>query len=96
MWRLDVRRAQAERLARAEVDQPFGMQSGPLLRAHILRLDASEHVLLITIHHIVFDNWLQGVLVRELIALYKSNRGILTSRIIPFPPVAHSCGLRHR
>ena len=39
---------------------------GPLL----LRLGEREHVLLLTMHHIVTDGWSMGVLVRELAALY--------------------------
>jgi len=61
-------------LAQAEVAQPFDLEHGPLLRAHALRLAADEHVLLITLHHIVFDDWSQGVLIRELLALYTAFR----------------------
>ena len=45
-------------------------RTGPLLRAALLRLAEDEHVLLLTMHHIVSDGWSMGVLVRELAALY--------------------------
>ena len=36
----------------------------------LLRLGDGDHVLLVTVHHIAFDGWSMGVLVRELAALY--------------------------
>ena len=60
--------------ARAEEDarHPFDLTKGPLLRASLLRLGETEHVLLLTIHHIVSDGWSMGVFVRELAALYEA------------------------
>jgi amino acid adenylation domain-containing protein len=60
--------------ARAEEDarRPFDLTKGPLLRANLLRLGETEHVLLLTIHHIVSDGWSMGVFVRELAALYEA------------------------
>ncbi|MBV9791906.1 MAG: amino acid adenylation domain-containing protein, partial [Chloroflexi bacterium] len=55
-----------------EAHQPFDLARGPLLRAVLLRLATSEHVLILTLHHIVADGWSQGVLVRELTTLYRS------------------------
>src|SRR6185437_7319655 len=43
-----------------------------LLRANLLRLGETEHVLLFTIHHIISDGWSVGVFVRELAALYEA------------------------
>jgi len=51
----------------------FNLSSGPLVRARLLRLSASEHVLLLTMHHIVSDGWSMGVLLRELCALYAAD-----------------------
>jgi amino acid adenylation domain-containing protein len=81
---LRVRAAQAERLARTETARPFDLERGPLLRTQVLRLDADEHVLLITLHHIVFDDWSQGVLLRELIALYTAAGA---GHAAPLPPL---------
>src|SRR6185503_1558579 len=49
---------------------PFDLQRGPLLRVQLLQLSEDEHVLLVTMHHIVSDGWSMGVLVREVAALY--------------------------
>ncbi|HEX9936119.1 MAG TPA: condensation domain-containing protein, partial [Longimicrobium sp.] len=52
----------------------FDLSAGPLFRAVLLRLGADEHVLLLSMHHIVSDGWSLGVLQRELGALYAAYR----------------------
>jgi natural product biosynthesis luciferase-like monooxygenase protein len=59
-------------LARAHAREPFALDRGPLLRARLLRLAPTEHVLLISMHHIVSDGWSAGVLVTELGGLYQA------------------------
>ncbi|HZN08863.1 MAG TPA: condensation domain-containing protein, partial [Pyrinomonadaceae bacterium] len=59
-------------LAREEAGKPFDLTRSPLIRAGLVRLAPEEHVLLLTVHHIVSDGWSQGVLVREVGALYKA------------------------
>ncbi|HEX7186484.1 MAG TPA: amino acid adenylation domain-containing protein [Thermoanaerobaculia bacterium] len=61
---------EARRRAGEEALRPFDLESGPVLRATLLRLGEREHVLLFTIHHIAADGWSLGVFVRELAALY--------------------------
>src|SRR5206468_2070199 len=45
---------------------------GPLIRAILLRLSEEEHILLVTMHHIVTDGWSIGVFHRELSELYRA------------------------
>ena len=59
-----------QRLAIEEVDTAFDLQVGPLIRGRLVRLDDREHVLFITMHHIVSDGWSIGVLTHELGVLY--------------------------
>jgi amino acid adenylation domain-containing protein len=80
-----VQDQQIAQLVRAEVAQPFDLEHGPLLRARALRLHATEHVLLITIHHIVFDNWSQGILIRELLTLYPAAQAGETAALPALP-----------
>ncbi|MEF9386894.1 non-ribosomal peptide synthase/polyketide synthase [Ralstonia solanacearum species complex bacterium KE056] len=61
-------------LAEAEARAPFDLEQGPLIRGRLVKLDEQEHVLLITMHHIVSDGWSQGVLARELGSLYEAYR----------------------
>ena len=55
-----------------EAERPFDLAEGPLVRARLLRLGADEHVLLLTLHHIVADDWSMGVFVEEMAALYRA------------------------
>ncbi|HEX7317735.1 MAG TPA: amino acid adenylation domain-containing protein [Pyrinomonadaceae bacterium] len=64
------REAEFEGLAREEARRPFDLARGPLLRTSLVRLGEREHVLLVTMHHIVSDGWSVGVLMREVAALY--------------------------
>ncbi|MBW4570976.1 MAG: amino acid adenylation domain-containing protein [Tolypothrix carrinoi HA7290-LM1] len=57
--------------ATQEAQQPFNLASGSLIRFKLLQL-AQSHVLLVTMHHIVFDAWSISIFVRELIALYEA------------------------
>ena len=52
---------------------PFDLASGPLLRVQLLRVDAQEHVLLLTLHHIVSDGWSMNVLIDEFIRFYDAH-----------------------
>jgi amino acid adenylation domain-containing protein len=58
--------------AEEDARRRFDLTKGPLLRANLLRLGETEHVLLLTIHHIISDGWSVGVFVRELAALYEA------------------------
>ncbi|MBI5674181.1 MAG: amino acid adenylation domain-containing protein, partial [Nitrospirae bacterium] len=58
------------RLATAEAQRPFELAYGPMLRVTLLRLSVEEHVLLLTMHHIVSDAWSSHILVREMTELY--------------------------
>jgi amino acid adenylation domain-containing protein len=62
--------AEARGRARAEAELPFDLAGGPVLRARLFRLGPEEHVLLVTVHHIVADGWSTVVMLRELSALY--------------------------
>jgi amino acid adenylation domain-containing protein len=53
-----------------ERQTPFQLESGPLLRATLLRLTETEYLLLITLHHIIGDDWSMQVFVNELMTLY--------------------------
>lgn len=61
----DVNRELTEEAAR-----PFALTKGGLFRARLLQTGPQEHLLMVTVHHIVFDGWSVGVLASELSALY--------------------------
>ncbi|MBS0444630.1 MAG: amino acid adenylation domain-containing protein [Proteobacteria bacterium] len=66
--------AQAEsalaQLAEANSMQVFDLERGPLMRATLVRLAADAHVLLIALHHIVFDEWSNDIFIEEFGSLY--------------------------
>jgi amino acid adenylation domain-containing protein/FkbM family methyltransferase len=68
------REAALRRRAAEEASHPFDLSAGPLFRATMLRLGAEDHVLLLSMHHIVSDGWSMGVFFRELSALYEAYR----------------------
>lgn len=59
-------------LLRQEARHPFNLAAGPLMRARLFRLAPEDHVLIITVHHIVADGWSQNILQRELWTAYES------------------------
>ena len=63
------REAEVVRLTLEEADQPFNLSRGPLFRSNA-RAHPGDYVLLITMHHIVFDGWSISVLFREIGTLY--------------------------
>ncbi len=64
------REAEVRRLIDHDARKPFDLERGPLLRAALLRLGEQEHVLVMTLHHIIADGWSAGVLVREIAMTY--------------------------
>ncbi len=62
---------EVERHAALEAATPFDLSTGPVLRVKLLVLAETEHVLLVTMHHIVSDGWSLEVLVREFSHLYE-------------------------
>jgi hypothetical protein len=64
------REDEARRLVQAERRRSFDLAHGPLLRGCVLRLGVQEHLLIVTLHHIICDGWSLGVLMHELAVLY--------------------------
>jgi amino acid adenylation domain-containing protein len=68
-----AREAALARLAGAEARRRFDLAAGPLVHAQLWRLAETDHVLLLTLHHIVADGWSLELMVRELAALYPAH-----------------------
>jgi non-ribosomal peptide synthetase component F len=63
-------KAEVQRVATQQSQRTFDLVRGALLRWTLLQLGEQDYVLLVTMHHIIYDGWSFGVLVRELAALY--------------------------
>jgi amino acid adenylation domain-containing protein len=77
-----LRESVIQRLAVEERRRPFNLSTGPLIRALLLRAEVDEHVVLLTLHHIVADGWSVHVLIREIGALYPA---LLAREASPLP-----------
>mgnify|MGYP002778537435 CR=1 FL=1 len=79
------REAAAQQAIAREIQQPFNLDRGSLLRVMLLQLDESEYVLVINLHHIVFDEWSIAILIRELELLYSA---FSTGKPSPLPELS--------
>ncbi|MGY3617879.1 non-ribosomal peptide synthase/polyketide synthase [Bradyrhizobium sp. USDA 10063] len=83
------REQQARRLAREEAAAPFDLEIGPLLRVALLGLGEEDHIVVVTMHHIVADGWSMAVLVDEFWQLYGAAvRG--EAAILPEPEIEYT------
>jgi amino acid adenylation domain-containing protein len=67
----DRREEEAKRLVEEEVQKPFDLTQGPLLRASVLIGGEEDSILVLNMHHIVSDGWSLGILLQELARLYE-------------------------
>ncbi|AGZ27528.1 AA-adenyl-dom: amino acid adenylation domain protein [Burkholderia pseudomallei NCTC 13179] len=66
------REQRAAAIAERDEAEPFDLAHGPLVRAHLIRLDAATHWFVLTTHHIVSDGWSADVMLAELSSFYRS------------------------
>ncbi len=77
---------EVQRLTVQEFQKPFDLfSSPPLFRMKLLKLSEEEHILLITAHHILVDEWSYGVFLSEFVTLYKA---FAVGQPSPFAPLA--------
>jgi amino acid adenylation domain-containing protein len=81
----EPREAEVRRRRVAEASRPFDLARGPLLRALLLRLGDEEHVVALTMHHIITDGWSLEIFVRETGALYSAFSRGEPSPLSPLP-----------
>ena len=68
----DKREALARRSIVQQTRMPFDLQRGSLIRVALIQLGDTDHVLMLLVHHIVFDGWSFGVFMHELATLYEA------------------------
>jgi amino acid adenylation domain-containing protein len=67
-----------------EISTAFDLHAGPLIRGRLLCLRRDEHLLVVTIHHIIADGWSIGVFIRQLAQLYTA---FYNNESNPLPPL---------
>ncbi|WP_405125542.1 non-ribosomal peptide synthetase [Pseudomonas marginalis] len=78
------REQRLQRLADHEAHTPFNLETGPLLRACLVKAGEREHYLVLTLHHIVTEGWAMDIFARELSALYEA---FIDERLSPLAPL---------
>jgi len=68
----EAREGEALALATSEARRPFDLTSGPLIRAMAIQVGDEEHVVVLTTHHIIADQWSYGIIGRELVRCYNA------------------------
>ncbi|MBR7214993.1 amino acid adenylation domain-containing protein [Pseudomonas sp. B2021] len=76
------RQQRLQQLADVEAHTPFNLETGPLLRACVVKAGEQEHYLVLTLHHIVTEGWAMDIFARELSALYEA---FIDERDSPLP-----------
>ncbi|MFJ4260797.1 amino acid adenylation domain-containing protein, partial [Pseudomonas monteilii] len=73
----------------AETGLPFDLENGPLLRVKLLQLAGDDHVLVLTLHHIVSDGWSMPLMVEELVRVYEGQcQGVAVQ--LPVLPIQYA------
>ena len=83
------REARAERILHEEALHPFSLSKGPLFQATLVRLAGEDHILMLTMPHIVCDGWSNGIVVREVTSIYEAFSQQLPSPLAE-PPIQYA------
>ncbi|GAA2489749.1 hypothetical protein GCM10010276_30870 [Streptomyces longisporus] len=84
-----TRAARIERLTVLTATEPFDLETGPLWRARLIRVQSDEHVLILVLHHLISDGWSHGVLLRTLLSHYAAR-----AQNTALPPAPDTTGYR--
>ncbi|MFJ2061355.1 amino acid adenylation domain-containing protein [Streptomyces sp. NPDC087908] len=69
---MDVAADALSTVVRALAREPFDLECGPVVRAHLLRLGLNEYVLLLSSHHAFMDGWSADLLFSDLQRYYSA------------------------
>ncbi|MEK8020609.1 MAG: amino acid adenylation domain-containing protein [Candidatus Parabeggiatoa sp.] len=76
---------EVQRLVNEDAQRPFNLTKGPLLRTTLWQLGPQEHVIGVTMHHIISDGWSLGLFIREFTTLYEA---FSKSQVSPLAPLS--------
>jgi amino acid adenylation domain-containing protein len=79
------REEESQTILAGEVKRSFNLKQAPLLRAVLVQLDDDDHLLLLTIHHIISDGWSMGILLSELASVFNALVGERKSSLTDLP-----------
>ncbi|MEM7112061.1 MAG: amino acid adenylation domain-containing protein, partial [Chloroflexota bacterium] len=81
----EAQAAVARDMMLAVAQEPFDLAVAPLLRMAVVRLGAEDHILVSQAHHIIADGWSEGIILRELVALYTAYAEGQSNPLQPLP-----------
>ena len=79
--------SELEQKVNSESQLPFDLENQPVIRLRLFHLSVSEHILLLTIHHIAVDGWSMGILIEEFKLIYKA---VLLGTKSSLPPLQNT------
>ncbi|MFD8533553.1 amino acid adenylation domain-containing protein [Streptosporangium canum] len=85
-------RREAAHLVAQRVNAPFDLAAGPPLRVAVIRLADDEHLLCLTMHHIIADGWSLNVILDDLAECYTAHLYGAEPRLRPLPVQAGDYG----
>ncbi|MCB0606743.1 MAG: amino acid adenylation domain-containing protein, partial [Lewinella sp.] len=74
-----------ETLLSAMQEAPLDLETGPLFQTRLLKLEKDRHLLLVKVHHLIFDDWSMERIAGEILALYEA---FIQGRPDPLPPLS--------
>jgi amino acid adenylation domain-containing protein/non-ribosomal peptide synthase protein (TIGR01720 family) len=81
----EVREKDARFEMSVDARRPFDLQNGPVIRGTLFQVEDREFLLYLNVHHITFDGWSNGILIRELKAIYEALARGASSELPPMP-----------
>jgi amino acid adenylation domain-containing protein len=73
-----------QQLAIVEANKPFALSTDSLIRATLILVSEAEHILLLTMHHIISDGWSIEILIQEIDSIYSA---LVNGQPSPLPEV---------
>lgn len=82
----DGRERRVRQIMREQASRPFALHEPPLVRMVLVRLGSDDHVLVVTIHHVVCDGWSMEIFFRDVAVAYADlvSTGETTTDELPF------------
>jgi amino acid adenylation domain-containing protein len=80
-----TQKTETQKLITAEFEHQFDLSQLPLIRAKLIKLNPTEQILLLNLHHIICDDWSMGILIKELGSLYTSFSQNQTPNLLELP-----------
>jgi amino acid adenylation domain-containing protein len=83
----DEQHAESQRILKEESRFRFDLVNGPVMRPTVIRLGASEHILMLNMHHVATDGYSRTAIYRDLTAFYEALASGRPPQLTPLTPL---------